>query len=485
MFGLLARRRRYAPLVRACTPGDGVIRLDVTEAERLALSYDERASELSLCKFVPASGAASRMFKVPAAHLATIDKEGEGAEVPEPVAGLVAAIDRFAFSEDLKAAAAGIPELADASQVRRVLTALLDSRGLDYASLPKALIKFHRYGATGRASIEEHLFEAAHMARGAGGVCRLHFTLSPEHSDSVRALLARSIPEFEKRFGVRYATEFSVQKPSTDSPAVAPDGTPFRDENGRLLFRPAGHGALIENLAEIDSDVVFIKNIDNVVPESAAAPTLLWKRALAGLLLELQAEAFAHVDELACGVSDPSAARRATRPAVEFLRARLGVDVETVSSDLSDPGVVTGLLARPLRVCGVVPNTGEPGGGPFWVRGADGRTAAQIVETSEIDPADAGQQQTLGTATHFNPVDIVCAPRGRDGTLFDLTRFVDRDAVFIVEKYYHDGRPLRSVELPGLWNGSMAGWNTVFVEVPIETFNPVKEINDLLRAAHQ
>ncbi len=282
------------------------------------------------------------------------------------------------------------------------------------------------------------------------------------------------------RFNVRYEVEFSLQKPSTDSVAVTTENEPFRDGAGCLLLRPGGHGALIENLAEIDADLVFVKNIDNIVPESQAGPTYLWKQVLAGLLVELQERVFAYLAELESGAAGGSVENEALAFATEYFGAKPaeGTSGESLRAFLIDR------LDRPLRACGMVINEGDPGGGPFWVRDRNGGVSNQIVETAQIDASRDGQRKVLGSATHFNPVDLVCATRDRKGRRFPLANYVDDDAVFIAEKS-HEGRTLKSLELPGLWNGAMSDWNTVFVEVPIETFNPVKAVNDLLGSMHQ
>jgi hypothetical protein len=476
----------FSHLIRPCVAGDGIRVIDATAAERLAARYSELLGERSVSCFVPASGAASRMFKVPLAYMnapaaVTVDslrrdaaRSGDARELLE----IVEALTRFAFFEDLARAAAAVDfdarnPRADAD-LRPLLRALLGPSGLDYASLPKGLLAFHRYPEGARTAFEEHLVEAAQYGRDAKGVCRLHFTVSDEHLSRFRALADRVLPVYSARFSVRYDVDFSTQHSSTDSFAVTLEGGPFLLADGSLLFRPGGHGALIENLAGIHADVVFVKNIDNVVPDHAKADTYLWRRVLGAVLLETQAKIFSALDALDRGEAG------AIDVAVRLL-AELGVDV---AHGVDAPReTVIGLLDRPLRVCGMVRNTGDPGGGPFWVE-LDGRQSAQIVETSQVDTKDPAQREILARATHFNPVDLACAPRDRRGRPFDLRRFIDEEAVFIVEKS-KDGRPLKSLERPGLWNGGMARWNTLFVEIPLSTFNPVKTVNALISPAHQ
>jgi hypothetical protein len=482
----------FAQLLRPCTRGDGLTVVDAADQARLVSLFDQAVRSRDVIKFVPASGAASRMFKTPLAYLYSADPvtradvevaankgDGDAAELLKLIDGL----ERFAFFDDLRASMEGegldVRDVARTGDVRRLLQHLLTDKGMSYGDLPKALLKFHRYGDLNRTAFEEHLVEAAEYARGEGNVCRLHFTVSPEHRSGFESLLAQVLPRYEKEFGVTYDITFSIQKASTDVLAVELDGKPFREREGALLFRPGGHGALIENLGELDADVVFIKNIDNVVPDDAKGPTYLWKKVLGGLAIELQGQVFSHLDALE---SDPGDAALAA--AIEFLEHSLCTPLPPQGKGgESRKQLVLRMLDRPIRVCGMVPNTGEPGGGPFWVS-TSGRESVQVVETSEVDPDQAAQQDLLAHSTHFNPVDLVCATRRRDGSSRSLGDHVNQDAVFLVEKS-KDGRPLRSLERPGLWNGAMSDWNTVFVEVPIETFAPVKTVEVLLDPKHQ
>jgi len=479
-----------ARLLRPCSPGDGILCLTPEQASGYAARYDEQAHSLAVAKFVPASGAASRMFRALLAALAEpalrtrADFEsgaaGGGADA-KAVLEFLSGLRDFAFFDDLAAELArrGLDiDAACVADVPAVLAALLNDGGLSYASLPKGLLVFHRDGGHVRTAFEEHLVEAAAYARGKGGVCRLHFTVSPEHESRFRELLARVREHYERRFAVRYDVTFSHQKPSTDTIAAGDDGRPFRDRHGKLLLRPAGHGALIENLGETDGELFFVKNIDNVAVESLLPVTVLWKRALAGILLELRDEVFAH--RRAVETDGP----QAVAAALKFLDEKLGVAAPQGAEPAALAAFTADILDRPLRACGMVSSDTNPGGGPFWVIDRNGGVSVQVVETSQVDRNDPAQKAILGSARHFNPVDLVCITRDWKGRPFDLSRFVDQDAVFIAEKS-QDGRPLRSIERPGLWNGAMAAWNTVFVEVPAETFNPVKTVNDLLLPAHQ
>jgi hypothetical protein len=479
-----------ARLLRPCAPSDGIRCLDEGQAQGLAARYGEHAASLVVTKFVPASGAASRMFR---ALLAVLGSEGaptrddlrqrasRGDSDAKAVLAFLEGLPRFAFHDDLarELDRRGV-DLAAASEhdVKAVLAALLEDDGLSYASLPKGLLVFHREGSERRTAFEEHLIEAAHYACGKDQLCRLHFTVSPEHESRFRALLERVRPRYESRFGVRYEVAFSHQKPSTDTIAVDVEGQPFRDRRAKLLLRPAGHGALIENLGDTDADLVFVKNIDNVAVGALLATTVLWKRALAGALLELRDEVFAHRRAVEAG------GESAVRSACAFVSESFGATVPHGATSDELARFACEALDRPLRACGMVSSDTNPGGGPFWVMDSKGRASAQVVETSQVDRSDAAQNAILESARHFNPVDLVCITRDWKGRRFDLSRFIDHQAVFIAEKS-QDGRPLRSLERPGLWNGAMAGWNTVFVEVPLATFNPVKTVNDLLLPAHQ
>lgn len=445
----------FLKVVRAASPGDGVRVLSEAEAEAAAGRYDRESARLGVVKFVPASGAATRMFKE-LFEFVNEDKRGKGIDT------LLDNIEKFAFWPELKAV---LPEGADD---KATVNAIVRD-GLGYGSKPKGLVTFHAYPEGARKAAEEHLVEGAAYAA-SNGVVRIHFTVSPEHMEGFKELLAARVPFYEQRFGVRYDISYSVQKPSTDTIAVNPDNTPFRQDDGSLLFRPAGHGALIENLNDIEADVAFIKNIDNVTTDARRGDTVLYKKVLAGLLLELQEQAFEYLRALEVGGAELA-------PIAEFVEKRLCVKLP---ADY-DSALLRAVLDRPIRVCGMVRNEGEPGGGPFWVGNPDGTQSLQIAESSQISPDD---MPLMEQATHFNPVDLVCGVRDSKGRKFDLRRYTDPSTGFISSKS-SGGRPLRAQELPGLWNGAMARWNTVFVDVPITTFSPVKVVQDLLRPQHQ
>jgi Domain of unknown function (DUF4301) len=462
-------------VLRPCRPGDGIRVLSDAEKPRLAALARQAVAAGRVSRFVPASGAATRMFKELAAYL---NEEGGG---PGPeVETFFARLEELALAEPLREAL-GRP-FASASR-REILACLLTPEGLGYADLPKGLIPFHRYPEGPRTPFEEHLAEAAAGYRAADGLCRLCFTVPLQHQARFEALLRSAGPVLEARYGARLAVTFSHQEPATDTLAVDLDDHPFRQADGTLLFRPGGHGALLPNLAawaREGGDLVLIKNIDNVVPDAGKPLVQEWKEFLLGLLVELEARAHGLLARLAAEGPDAALLAEAER----FLRDELSHVLPDDTGEEERARLVADRLARPLRVSGVVPNTGEPGGGPFWVRSTDGLVSLQIVETSQIDPDSPEQRERLAAATHFNPVDLVCALRDRAGRPHDLDRHVDPATVFLSEKS-HEGRPLKALEHPGLWNGAMAGWSTVFVEVPGATFAPVKTVLDLLRPEHQ
>lgn len=450
-------RRGFPSLqvVSAASPADGIVVLTAEQAAAYAAKYEGRDASVTVAKFVPASGAATRMFKE-LFEFVNEDKRGKGIDT------LLQNIEKFAFYPELKEV------VADFSDEKAVVSAII-KQGLGYGSLPKGLVTFHAYENGARKAVEEHLVEGA-LYGAADGVVRLHFTVSPEHEAAFRALLDAKTAKYEALFGVKYDISFSQQKSSTDTIAVNPDNTPFRTDSGELLFRPAGHGALLENLNDIDASIIFVKNIDNVTTDALRADTVLYKKALAGLLLELQNETFAQLAALKAGSADLAAV-------AEFIQSKLCVKLP----ENYDVALLEKLLSRPIRVCGMVRNEGEPGGGPFWVANADGTQTLQIAESSQIAAED---MHLMKDATHFNPVDLVCGVYAADGKKYNLLDYTDPATGFISSKS-SGGRDLRAQELPGLWNGAMADWNTIFVDVPISTFSPVKVVQDLLRPQHQ
>lgn len=454
----------YLNISRSAVVGDGIVRLTDSETTSWSERFRQMRNKKKIVKFVPASGAATRMFK------ALFEFLNSGAMTPT-IETLMAGIDRFAFSEQLKQYTKGSPD-------PKTNVAAIVGPGLNYGSSPKALILFHRYADHNRTALEEHLAEGAMYARSASNETAIHFTVSPEHRPAFEQLVARVQPYFSSLFGTEYRITYSQQKGSTDTIAVNPDNTPFRDAAGRLLFRPAGHGALIENLNEIDADLIFIKNIDNVVPDRLKPDTVLYKEALAGILLSLQQKCFGYLEKLE---NDPDTSLTEIESFVNHeLHKKLPDTYATLPAE-KQRALLIDLLDRPIRVCGMVKNEGEPGGGPVWAIDPDGSESLQIAESSQIAP---DKQEIMAAGTHFNPVDLVCATKNYKGEKFNLLQYTDPQTGFISSKS-QQGRPLKALELPGLWNGAMARWNTLFVEVPITTFNPVKTVNDLLKPQHQ
>jgi hypothetical protein len=482
-LALLARPAGHAELVRPCTIGDGIERLGGARVDELLQRHAEAAARGRVSAFVPASGAATRMFRELLAA-----RELQGSLPPDAVRSsadvnaraLTSFIDqlpRFAFAGALGAVLAHdgqqLETLRRDGPWRPVLDALLDPSGLDAARAPKGLLLFHREGDEARTAFEEHLIEACALASDASGARTLDVTVSPEHRAGFERLLAERTPTLAQRHGGQWQVAFSEQHPSTDTIAADPRGGPFRDERRRLLFRPAGHGALIANLAESGRDLVFLKNIDNVAVSRLKPETARWSRALVGLAAELADAVHGWCSRLAAGEPGSIDGARAFAAAGLGLELPAGVDAAQARA----------FLDRPVRACGMVANTGEPGGGPFWVRDAAG-VSRQVVESAQVDLHSDRQQVILKRATHFNPVFMAASLRDASGRVHDLSRFVDEAAVIITRKSY-GGRELLALERPGLWNGAMARWHTRFVEVPLAVFNPVKTVFDLLRPEHQ
>lgn len=468
----------------ASVENGGIMKAEDKDFERYLAAWDAyKDGEKKIVKFVPASGAASRMFKNMFEFL--------GADYDKPTTDFEKKffdhIHDFAFYNDLNAACMdntgkNIDALLSEQNYKAIVSNLLEAAGLNYGALPKGLLKFHRYADGVRTPLEEHLVEGALYAAGKNGEVNVHFTVSTEHRALFEKLVAAKVGEYEAKYGTKYHISFSEQKPSTDTVAADMDNKPFRDKDGKLLFRPGGHGALIENLNDLDADIVFIKNIDNVVPDRLKADTVTYKKLLAGVLVTLQKQAFEYLELLDSGHYSHEQLETIIRFVQQQLRCR-----RTDLKELEDADLVIYLrkkLNRPMRVCGMVKNVGEPGGGPFLAYNPDGTISLQILESSQIDMKDPEKKAMFEKGTHFNPVDLVCAIRDYKGNKFNLLEHVDKATGFISYKS-KNGKDLKALELPGLWNGSMSDWNTVFVEVPLSTFNPVKTVNDLLREQHQ
>lgn len=469
----------WMKIVGPATPERGIMVLSEDEVKE-AVEYSKTAKYDHACKFVPASGAASRMFKDMFSGLSRME-EGEDLSEDSPAAKLVSGIDKFAFYLE---SLFGKPE--DTPDYRKkTLSLLLGPEGLGYGSKPKGVLKFHRYGSGEvRTAIAEHLVEAQSYMRNPDGSCNLVVTISPEHRALFEDALAEVVPVYEKRYGVRYNVEFTYQDKATDTVAVDMKNHPFRKLDGSLLFRPAGHGALIHNLDAIPYELVSIKNIDNVAHEKLLPTTALYKKVLIGEALMLRDKIFSFLRRFDC--VDPSSDESVglCNEVENFLDRILCIQIPLAHNQLERVKMLRDKLDRPIRVCGMVRNEGEPGGGPYIIAGKDGATSLQILESVQINRDDKGACESMSRATHFNPVDLVCCLRDYKGRKFNLLDHVDEDAGFISFKSF-EGRELKALELPGLWNGAMSDWNTLFVQVPIETFNPVKTVLDLLRPAHQ
>jgi hypothetical protein len=485
----------YARLLRPCTLGDGITLLQEGDVKRLGNYYSEATLSGRAMKFVPASGAASRMFKILLTFNNLYEKLDEKdiiaeAEKDDPdhraFIQFMKGIKRFAFYDDLKAVmeqdGLDIEDHITKGHYKIILDYIVSSRGLNLTNLPKGLIKFHLYPDYGRTPFEEHMVEAAAYTRDGEGIVRMHFTVSTKHEGAIRDYIEEIRSRYE-RSEVQYEVTFSSQKPSTDTIAVDTENRPFRERDGGLLFRPGGHGALLKNLNDLEGDIIFIKNIDNVVPDRLKHETYIYKRALGGYLIELQNEIFGYLRRLSRKDVDEKFIRRV----LDFARQKLSImppdDLMQGSGD-EKIGFLFSRLNRPLRVCGMVKNVAEPGGGPFWVEHEDNTVSLQIVESSQVDMESIEQKAIWESSTHFNPVDLVCGVGDYLGKPFNLMDYRDPNTGFISIKS-KEGRELKALELPGLWNGSMAHWNSVFVEVPTITFNPVKTVVDLLRDEHQ
>lgn len=479
----------WLDIISPATPSRGIEVLGEKAAEEAA-AYADTAQTDGRCKFVPASGAASRMFKD---IFAGMDEPNDA------VRRLCDNLEKFAFySPEVFGTAPYDP----ATTARRLLT----DEGLDYGSKPKGVLSFHRYQDEVRTALAEHLVEGQAYMRNADGSVNLTVTITPEHEPLFRELLEQIRPEYEKRYGVKYDISFTFQDKATDTIAVDMENHPFLKEDGTVLTRPAGHGALIHNLNSLKAELVSIKNIDNVCVERMQPVTAHWKKVLMGRALQLrdtirgyifaldqmtrmrrEMSDFAYIPVYNVNLDDPYATPECQDLCNEieaFLRDTLCIEMPEAKDCRDRAQALRDKLNRPIRVCGMVRNQGEPGGGPFIIRDSDGATSLQILEAAQINPDDPRSEELLKGSTHFNPVDIVCCLEDHEGAHFDLTRHVDEETGLISRKSWH-GRELKALELPGLWNGSMSDWNTLFVEVPLETFNPVKTVLDLLRPAHQ
>ncbi|TVR72137.1 MAG: DUF4301 family protein [Marinilabiliales bacterium] len=474
----------YLSIVRPATAGDGILKPRPETLDDFVQLYNSASASEKIIKFVPASGAATRMFKDLHTFLEDSRSGAAGGSIPEEFIG---GLKRFAFFDKLKESLEkkGMdPELLIKSgEYAEIINTLLSPGGLDYASIPKGLILFHKYDDGPRTAFEEHLVEAALYCRDRNGLARIHLTVSPEHLKAFSGTLENARGKYGQYYDTKYEVEFSTQKRSTDTIAADADNKPFRDSDGRLVFRPGGHGALLENLGTLDAGIIFIKNIDNVVPDDLKDESVRYKKALGGMLISFRGRIFDYLNEL---TGNKKTDRGHLEEILTFLQEELSVVTPWGADQWDDNQLRRYLVAklnRPLRICGMVENAGEPGGGPFWVKNSDDSVSLQILESSQINLSNPLMKKLFDASTHFNPVDIVCSTTDYRGRKFDLVRHRDENAGFISRKSMGI-RELKALELPGLWNGSMSDWNTVFVEVPLSTFTPVKTITDLLRPEH-
>jgi len=467
----------FLRLEAAAAVGNGIIAPTADERKDYEKIWEQYKKDgHRIVKFVPASGAASRMFKN---IFAFVDADYD-VPTTDFEKKYFADIKKFAFYDALDAVCKknegkGIEALIAEGNYKAVAANMLKKEGLNYGQLPKGMLLFHKYEEGARTPMEEHLVEGALYAA-SNGEAHVHFTVSHEHMGFFRQKVAEKADGFAKKFGIKYDITFSEQKPSTDTIAANTDNTPFREADGSLLFRPGGHGALIENLNEIEADVIFIKNIDNVVPDRLKPETVEWKQVIAGVLVAAQKKAFEYLNIL-----DKGATEEQLKEIAQFVEKCICINPK---NNKVDADYLRRKLNRPMRVCGVVKNVGEPGGGPFLTYNQDGTVSLQILESSQIDTNNEEYMKMFTQGTHFNPVDLVCAVKDYKGRPFNLPDFVDKTTGFISSKS-KGGKELKALELPGLWNGAMSNWSTIFVEVPLGTFNPVKTVNDLLREQHQ
>lgn len=481
----------YVHLAEPATVGNGIRIIPKEEEDFLIDLYEKGSQKAEVVKMVPASGSATRMFKALFNFLDTYKDDAEEFlkfvqnTEPNSMHDFFLHLNEFPFYHHLKNALwkehKDIDKMLEKRSFREIVEYILTDKGLNYGNTPKGLVDFHVYRDFVRTAFDEHLVEGALYGR-KGDTATIHFTVSQDYMQRFKDRLKKVGKVFEKTFNVKYNVSFSIQKPSTDTVSVDEKGNLVRDENGKILFRPGGHGALIHNLNEVEGDVIFIKNIDNVIPDRSKADTVKYKKLLAGVLLETQSKIFECLDLL-----DKRSISDAQLDDIDrFVEENAGVKKPeglTFKDKKERVRYLKNLLDRPIRVCGMVKNEGEPGGGPFWVTTADGSRRLMIIESAQIDLKDKEQKKVFDQSTHFNPVDIVCGTRNKKGKAFDLTDFVDYSQGFITTKSYH-GKEIRVQELPGLWNGAMGNWITIFVEVPLTTFTPVKTVFDLRRIEH-
>lgn len=468
---------KFLKLNRPCAVNDGIFSVTPAQRKKLIAFYEKESPKYKMLKFVPASGAASRMF---AEWFSAKDNEGFGSEGLNQ--SFMRNLKQYPFYSLIKQDKQALKYIKQ-KNIKSLLDYILSAKGLNYGWFPKALIPFHRYKrGEVRTALEEHLFEGAQTIRREGDICHLHFTISPEHKHNIVQKIKAVKPQYEKLGRIKYKITLSVQSSSTNMLAVDEDNLPLRDSTGKLIFRPGGHGSLLDNLQNLDANFIHVKNIDNIAPEKLFQEILPFKKMLGGLALKIQQEIFSYLRQMENARIDPLRMKEirdyCLKINIVFPRgmSRKALKVQKQ--------IMFSLLNRPLRVCAVVRNEGEPGGAPFWVEEPDGNHTVQIVEGGHVDKSNSRQMAIWSAARYFNPVDMVCSTKNYRGEKFNLDNYVNTD-VYLISRKNEKGRSLKALELPGLWNGSMADWNTVFVELPIISFNPVKTVDDLLRPEHK
>lgn len=484
----------FIDVIEPCKKGNGIFAVDETQHTELIEIYSLAALSGRLTKFVPASGAATRMFSKIQSYLNESGDiyfsklKSDSCKYPKAksVFEFITNLQNFAFYDELKSILTRenifSENIKDDSNISVILKRLLDPEGLNYAFYPKGALPFHKYENKARTAFEEHLFEAAKLVLDQSNKVKVHFTISEEHTELFLKIINMSVNEFEMK-GIQLEVDYSYQKKSTNIVSVTPDNKLFLDSKGNLVFRPAGHGALIENLDEIDGDIILVKNIDNILPSTKNDLSILYQKIMTGFLISIQKQIFCYLNSIENKNYNEKLISEITEFAKEMLQLYLPEDFDKHTTDAKADYLFL-KLNRPLRVCGMVKNEGHPGGGPFFVQNKDGEVSIQIVEESQINQNNSKHLKIFKASTHFNPVDMILGVRDYKGRKFNLKNFVDETSGIITTKTY-EGKTIKVLELPGLWNGSMAYWNTVFIEIPAETFNPVKEINDLLKQAHK
>lgn len=491
---IFSRGIPFADIVKPCRIDDGIFVIDKAKYEELTEYHKQAALSGRLTKFVPASGAATRMFSYLQSYLNSSDRitltklkeDAESDSSARSVSEFIYNIKRFAFFNELKEAMKSDKidpaSLSDKDDISKIIKKVLEPDGLNYSFYPKGAILFHKFKEAARTAFEEHLYEAVELVKDQAGTVKIHFTISEEHTNLFLKIISKAINDCIAK-DIFIKSTFSYQKKSTNTISVNLDNELFLDENRQLVFRPGGHGALIENLNDLSGDIVLIKNIDNILPSTKNKKSVMYVKIMVGFLISIQKELFSYLRLLEQRKINDSLVSEIKQFASNYFSVQFHNDFDKLITEMK-ASYLFDKLNRPIRVCGVVKNEGHQGGGPFWVKNSKNEVSLQIVEESQIDKNVPAQLKILKESTHFNPVDIVCAVRDYKGKNFNLKNYVDPNTGLITNKT-HEGKPLKALELPGLWNGSMAEWNTVFVEIPPETFNPVKEINDLLKPAHQ